>query len=78
MARDRSTESYAAAGRARWKGTTREQRVEGMRPAHEARVTVAEVDQKVEFIGALSVDMLAELRALRTELAELRSERVAA
>jgi hypothetical protein len=58
--------------------STPEQRQANADAANKARGRVKDVAEKVDLIGALSVDMLAELRALRAEIAELRSERVAA
>jgi hypothetical protein len=75
MARDRSTESYAEAGRARWAGTTPEQRREDTLPARSGRGRVKDVEQKVDLLGAVLLD---RLDALQAEVAALRSERVAA
>jgi hypothetical protein len=67
-----SRESAQSAGRKRWEGKTPAQRTEGMRPAHQARATVADVDAKVELLGAAMLDQFA---ALRAELAALRAQR---
>ncbi len=56
-------------------GATREQRLEATRAAREARVTVAQVDAKVDLLGAALLD---RLDALQAQIARLEGERIAA
>ncbi len=69
------TDIRRAAGRARWEGMSPEQRREATLPARSGRGRVKDVAEQVDQLGS---ELLAELRAVRAELAELRAERVAA
>jgi hypothetical protein len=72
-------ERHRLAGEARWKGTTPEERVEGTRTARDAHRGVAAIAKQVDQLAdVLNTGVLAELRALRAEVAELRDQRVAA
>ncbi len=62
----------------RHRESTPEQRRANADAANKARGRVKDVADKVDWIGALSIDLLAEVRALRAEVADLRAERVAA
>lgn len=66
---------HRAAARARWDAMTDEQRQEATLPARSGRGRVADVAKQVD---ALGTELLAELRALRTEVAELREQSIAA
>lgn len=57
---------------------TPEQRRANVEAANKGRGMVKDVAAKVDLLGALSVDLLAEVRAMRSELAELRSGGIAA
>lgn len=73
-------ERHRLAGQARWKGMTAEERVEGTQTARDAHRGVAAIAKQVDMLAdVLNTGVLAELRALRAEVAELRErERVAA
>lgn len=72
---DATPNRHRAAARARWDRMTDEQRHEATLPARKGRGRVLDVAEQVD---ALGTELLAELRALRTEVAELRSGRIAA
>jgi polyhydroxyalkanoate synthesis regulator phasin len=56
---------------------TPEQRKANMEAPNKGRGRIKDVADKVDILGAVSVEVLNELRALRTEVADLR-QRVAA
>lgn len=69
------SETGRALALARHADASPEQRRAGTRAATEARVTIANVDAKVDLLGAALLD---RLDALQAEVAKLHADRVAA